>query len=68
MEEMARREKELQKLSICRSEFIEYKDIERDVIFEKVEYLCLINPKLDPNYFKQIVNMFPNTKRLIYLP
>ena len=67
MQEMAKNQKQLTDLQIYFSRFVEYKRFTKVVIFESVRHLFIQNPKMSPNYFEQIVGMFPNINKFEYL-
>ena len=68
MQEMAKKQKQLKVLFIYWSHFIEYKGLERNVVFKNVRYFRLQNPRLNTSYFKQIVGMFPIIERFHFNP
>ena len=68
MEEMANNQKQLTDLQIFYTDFVEYKELRKVVGFERVRHLFIQNTRMTPNYFEQIIHMFPNIRKFEYFP
>ena len=68
MQKMAKCQTQLRQLNIYLTQFFEFNHFETKVVFENVRELTLIRPKLNPIYFKQIVEMFPNLRKFSFNP